>query len=84
MCDTAHEAMTNLFMVMQIQLLRNREQFSWDEAEDDSAGQILVWFVTLQHAVSNDFSERVRQAMLGLPIAEGHAAMHRLMEEIKQ
>lgn len=81
MNNSIHQTITVLMMSMQIQILRGREKFDWDEAFQDSDNDVLVLLVTLQHEVSYDFSEQVRQAILKPSITEAHAQLQRVWSE---
>ena len=81
MNSSVHQTLTVLMMSIQIQILRGREKFDWDEAFRDSDNDILVLLVTLQQEVSYDFSEQVRQAILKPSIVEAHAELQRLCSE---
>ena len=81
MNNVTHQVVTTLMMSLQIQALRGREKFDWDEAFQDSDNDILVLLVTLQHEVSYDFSEQVRQAILRPSIFEASAELKRVWSE---
>ncbi len=81
MNNVVHQAVNILMMTLQIQALRGREKFDWDEAFRDSDHDVLVLLVTLQHEVSYDFSEQVRQAILRPSISESGAELKRVWSE---
>lgn len=81
MNNVTHQAITTLMMTLQIQALRGREKFDWDEAFQDSDNDVLVLLVTLQHEVSYDFSEQVRQAILRPSISEAVVELKRVWSE---
>lgn len=78
MNNVTHQVVTTLMMTLQIQVLRGQKKFDWDEAFRDSDNDVLTLLVTLQHEVSYDFSEQVRQAILKPVIGEAHAELQRV------
>ena len=81
MNNVTQQIVTTLMMTLQIQTLRGREKFDWDEAFRDSDSDVLALLVTLQHEVSYDFSEQVRQAILRPSISESGAELKRVWSE---
>ena len=84
MNNVTHQVVTTLMMSLQIQALRGREKFDWDEAFQDSDNDVLVLLVTLQHEISYDFSEQVRQAILRPSISEASAELKRVWSEYNE
>ncbi len=68
-------------MAIQIQILRGRKKFDWDEAFWDSNQDVLVLLVTLQKEVSYDFAEQVRQAILRSSLTEAGVELKRVCKK---
>ena len=79
MDNIVHQTVTTLMMALQTQMLRGIEKFDWDDEDFCEAGHdVLVLLVTLQHEVSYDFSEQVRQAILRPCITEAVAELQQI------